>query len=135
MVAAHLKVINERFRIIEGLMTTVRSITDWRGGRAASFNIIPSSTGATKLTRMSFRVPTVDVTVVDLTVRLEKQATYNQIKAAIKEESEENLKGILGYIEDDLVYNDFAGDCRSSIFDAKAGISLNYITFDYFEKN
>ncbi|PWA96398.1 glyceraldehyde-3-phosphate dehydrogenase C2 [Artemisia annua] len=137
------------FGIVEGLMTTVHSITatqktvdgpsmkDWRGGRAASFNIIPSSTGAAKavgkvlpslngkLTGMSFRVPTVDVSVVDLTVRLEKKATYEQIKAAIKEESEGKLKGILGYTEDDVVSTDFVGDSRSSIFDAKAGIALN----------
>ncbi|CAJ1852832.1 unnamed protein product [Sphenostylis stenocarpa] len=143
------KVINDRFGIVEGLMTTVHAITatqktvdgpsnkDWRGGRAASFNIIPSSTGAAKavgkvlpalngkLTGMSFRVPTADVSVVDLTVRLEKPATYEQIKAAIKEESEGNLKGILGYTEDDVVSTDFVGDSRSSIFDAKAGISLN----------
>ncbi|KVI06216.1 Glyceraldehyde 3-phosphate dehydrogenase, catalytic domain-containing protein [Cynara cardunculus var. scolymus] len=147
--AAHLKVINDRFGIVEGLMTTVHSITatqktvdgpsakDWRGGRAASFNIIPSSTGAAKavgkvlpplngkLTGMSFRVPTVDVSVVDLTVRLEKSATYDQIKAAIKEESEGKLKGILGYTDEDLVSTDFVGDSRSSIFDAKAGIALN----------
>ncbi|OIW14654.1 hypothetical protein TanjilG_32996 [Lupinus angustifolius] len=143
------KVINDKFGIVEGLMTTVHAITatqktvdgpsnkDWRGGRAASFNIIPSSTGAAKavgkvlpelngkLTGMSFRVPTVDVSVVDLTVRLEKDATYEQIKAAIKEESEGNLKGILGYTEDDVVSTDFVGDNRSSIFDAKAGIALN----------
>ncbi|KAF9600275.1 hypothetical protein IFM89_005861 [Coptis chinensis] len=147
--AAHLKVINDKFGIVEGLMTTVHSITatqktvdgpsskDWRGGRAASFNIIPSSTGAAKavgkvlpvlngkLTGMSFRVPTVDVSVVDLTVRLEKAASYEQIKAAIKEESEGKLKGILGYTEDDVVSTDFIGDSRSSIFDAKAGIALN----------
>nr|QCC72910.1 GAPDH [Macadamia integrifolia] len=143
------KVINDKFGIVEGLMTTVHSITatqktvdgpsskDWRGGRAASFNIIPSSTGAAKavgkvlpqlngkLTGMSFRVPTVDVSVVDLTVRLEKKATYEQIKAAIKGESEGSLKGILGYTEDDVVSTDFVGDNRSSIFDAKAGIALN----------
>ncbi|URD77130.1 hypothetical protein MUK42_05734 [Musa troglodytarum] len=143
------KVINDRFGIVEGLMTTVHSITatqktvdgpsskDWRGGRAASFNIIPSSTGAAKavgkvlpslngkLTGMSFRVPTVDVSVVDLTVRIEKAATYAEIKAAIKEESEGKLKGILGYVEEDLVSTDFLGDSRSSIFDAKAGIALN----------
>lgn len=143
------KVINDRFGIVEGLMTTVHAITatqktvdgpsskDWRGGRAASFNIIPSSTGAAKavgkvlpvlngkLTGMSFRVPTVDVSVVDLTVRLEKDATYEEIKAAIKEESEGSLKGILGYTEDDVVSTDFIGDSRSSIFDAKAGIALN----------
>ncbi|KAH9615625.1 hypothetical protein KSS87_013884 [Heliosperma pusillum] len=143
------KVINDRFGIVEGLMTTVHSITatqktvdgpsmkDWRGGRAASFNIIPSSTGAAKavgkvlpalngkLTGMAFRVPTVDVSVVDLTVRIEKSATYEQVKAAIKEESEGKMKGILGYTEDDVVSTDFVGDNRSSIFDAKAGIALN----------
>ncbi|XP_057949494.1 glyceraldehyde-3-phosphate dehydrogenase 2, cytosolic-like [Malania oleifera] len=143
------KVINDRFGIVEGLMTTVHSITatqktvdgpsnkDWRGGRAAASNIIPSSTGAAKavgkvlpalngkLTGMSFRVPTVDVSVVDLTVRLEKAATYEQIKAVIKEEAEGRLKGILGYTEDDVVSTDFVGDKRSSIFDAKAGIALN----------
>ena len=143
------KVINDRFGIIEGLMTTVHSITatqktvdgpsmkDWRGGRAASFNIIPSSTGAAKavgkvlpelngkLTGMAFRVPTVDVSVVDLTVRLQKEASYDDIKAAIKEESEGKMKGILGYTDEDLVSTDFIGDNRSSIFDAKAGISLN----------
>lgn len=143
------KVINDRFGIVEGLMTTVHAITatqktvdgpsakDWRGGRAASFNIIPSSTGAAKavgkvlpslngkLTGMAFRVPTADVSVVDLTVRLEKKATYEEIKAAIKEESEGKLKGILGYTDEDLVSTDFVGDSRSSIFDAKAGIALN----------
>ncbi|KAA3475492.1 Glyceraldehyde-3-phosphate dehydrogenase-2C cytosolic [Gossypium australe] len=110
---------------------------DWRGGRAASFNIIPSSTGAAKavgkvlpalngkLTGMAFRVPTVDVSVVDLTVRLEKAASYEDIKAAIKKESETNLKGILGYVDEDLVSTDFVGDSRSSIFDAKAGIALS----------
>ncbi|KAM7506534.1 hypothetical protein LguiA_016987 [Lonicera macranthoides] len=147
--AAHLKVINDKFGIIEGLMTTVHSITatqktvdgpsmkDWRGGRAASFNIIPSSTGAAKavgkvlpalngkLTGMAFRVPTVDVSVVDLTARLEKAASYDEIKAAIKSEAEGSMKGILGYTEDDVVSTDFVGDCRSSIFDAKAGIALN----------
>lgn len=143
------KVINDKFGIVEGLMTTVHSITatqktvdgpsmkDWRGGRAASFNIIPSSTGAAKavgkvlpalngkLTGMAFRVPTVDVSVVDLTVRTEKKTTYDEIKEAIKQASEGPLKGILGYTEDDLVSMDFVGDSRSSIFDAKAGISLN----------
>ncbi|XP_028765082.1 glyceraldehyde-3-phosphate dehydrogenase 2, cytosolic isoform X1 [Neltuma alba] len=143
------KVIHDRFGIVEGLMTTVHSITatqktvdgpsskDWRGGRAASFNIIPSSTGAAKavgkvlpalngkLTGMAFRVPTVDVSVVDLTVRLGKPATYDQIKSAIKEESQGKLKGILGYIEEDVVSTDFVGDNRSSIFDAKAGIALS----------
>ncbi|XP_039051991.1 glyceraldehyde-3-phosphate dehydrogenase 2, cytosolic-like [Hibiscus syriacus] len=148
------KVIHDKFGIVEGLMTTVHlmflffysatqktvdgpSMKDWRGGRAASFNIIPSSTGAAKavgkvlpalngkLTGMAFRVPTVDVSVVDLTVRLEKKATYEDIKAAIKAESETNLKGILGYVEEDLVSTDFVGDNMSSIFDAKAGIALN----------
>ncbi|KAG5520693.1 hypothetical protein RHGRI_033320 [Rhododendron griersonianum] len=148
------KVINDRFGIVEGLMTTVHSITatqktvdgpsskDWRGGRAASFNIIPSSTGAAKavgkvlpalngkLTGMAFRVLTVNVSVVDLTVRLEKGASYQQIKDVIKEESEGKLKGILGYTEDDVVSTDLIGDSRSSIFDAKAGIALN----DHFVK-
>jgi glyceraldehyde 3-phosphate dehydrogenase len=143
------KVINDNFGIIEGLMTTVHAITatqktvdgpsakDWRGGRAASFNIIPSSTGAAKavgkvlpelngkLTGMSFRVPTVDVSVVDLTVRIEKAASYEDIKNAIKAASEGPLKGIMGYTEEDLVSTDFTGDSRSSIFDAKAGIALN----------
>ncbi|KAF7819462.1 glyceraldehyde-3-phosphate dehydrogenase, cytosolic [Senna tora] len=143
------KVIHDKFGIVEGLMTTVHSITatqktvdgpsmkDWRGGRAASFNIIPSSTGAAKavgkvlpslngkLTGMAFRVPTVDVSVVDLTVRIEKGASYDEIKAAVKEASEGSMKGILGYTEDDVVSTDFVGDCRSSIFDAKAGISLS----------
>ncbi|KEH25421.1 glyceraldehyde-3-phosphate dehydrogenase [Medicago truncatula] len=143
------KVVHDKFGIVEGLMSTIHSITatqktvdgpsmkDWRGGRAASVNIIPSSTGAAKavgkvlpslnnkLTGMSFRVPTVDVSVVDLTVRLEKGASYDEIKAAIKQASEGDLKGILGYTEDDVVSTDFVGDSRSSIFDAKAGISLN----------
>ncbi|XP_042028238.1 glyceraldehyde-3-phosphate dehydrogenase, cytosolic-like isoform X2 [Salvia splendens] len=143
------KVINDKFGIVEGLMTTVHSMTatqktvdgpsmkDWRGGRAASFNIIPSSTGAAKavgkvlpalngkLTGMAFRVPTVDVSVVDLTARLEKAASYDEIKAVIKQESEGKMKGILGYTEDDVVSTDFIGDSRSSIFDAKAGIALN----------
>jgi glyceraldehyde 3-phosphate dehydrogenase len=143
------KVIHDKFGILEGLMTTVHAVTatqktvdgpsmkDWRGGRAAGFNIIPSSTGAAKavgkvlpalngkLTGMAFRVPTVDVSVVDLTVRLEKPATYEEIKAAVKAESEGKLKGILGYCEEDLVSTDFIGDSRSSIFDAKAGIALS----------
>ncbi|KAJ7300219.1 hypothetical protein O6H91_18G007800 [Diphasiastrum complanatum] len=143
------KVIHENFGIVEGLMTTVHSVTatqktvdgpslkDWRGGRGAGFNIIPSSTGAAKavgkvlpalngkLTGMAFRVPTADVSVVDLTVRLEKPATYAEIKAVVKEASEGKLKGILGYTEDDLVSSDLIGDTRSSIFDAKAGIALN----------
>ncbi len=143
------KVIHENFGIIEGLMTTVHSTTatqktvdgpsnkDWRGGRAASGNIIPSSTGAAKavgkvipelngkLTGMSFRVPTLDVSVVDLTCRLEKGATYDEIKAVVKKSSENELKGILGYTEDEVVSSDFIHDARTSIFDAKAGISLN----------
>jgi len=143
------KVINDKFGIVEGLMTTVHSTTatqktvdgpskkDWRGGRAASANIIPSSTGAAKavgmvipelngkLTGMSFRVPTINVSVVDLTVRLEKPATYEEIKAAVKHASENELKGILGYTEDAVVSTDFIHDPRTSIFDAEAGISLN----------
>lgn len=143
------KVINDNFGIVEGLMTTVHSTTatqktvdgpsmkDWRGGRAAATNIIPSSTGAAKavgkvipelngkLTGMSFRVPTVDVSVVDLTCRLEKSATYEEIKAAVKTASENELKGILGYTEDAVVSTDFIHDARTSIFDAGAGISLN----------
>ena len=143
------KVIHDNFGIVEGLMTTVHSTTatqktvdgpskkDWRGGRAASANIIPSSTGAAKavgkvipelngkLTGMSFRVPTIDVSVVDLTCRLEKAATYEEIKAAVKKASENELKGILDYTEDDVVSSDFLGDPHTSIFDAKAGIALN----------
>ena len=143
------KVLNENFGIIEGLMTTVHATTntqktvdapsakDWRGGRAAAANIIPSSTGAAKavgkvlpelngkLTGMSFRVPTVDVSVVDLTCRLEKPASYDEIKAAMKKASEGELKGILGYTEDAVVSTDFITDPRTSIFDAEAGISLN----------
>ncbi|WP_312650741.1 type I glyceraldehyde-3-phosphate dehydrogenase [Proteiniclasticum sp.] len=143
------KVINDKFGIVEGLMTTVHSTTatqktvdgpskkDWRGGRAAAANIIPSSTGAAKavgkvipelngkLTGMSFRVPTINVSVVDLTVRLEKPATYEEIKAAVKHASENELKGILGYTEDAVVSTDFIHDPRTSIFDADAGISLN----------
>ncbi len=143
------KVINDNFGILEGLMTTVHSITatqktvdgpskkDWRGGRAAAHNIIPSSTGAAKavgkvipelngkLTGMAFRVPTPDVSVVDLTCRLEKAATYEEIKAAIKKASENELKGIIGYTEDEVVSSDFIHDARTSIFDAKAGIALN----------
>ncbi|MBR5467711.1 MAG: type I glyceraldehyde-3-phosphate dehydrogenase [Firmicutes bacterium] len=143
------KVLNDKFGIVEGLMTTVHATTatqktvdgpskkDWRGGRAAAANIIPSSTGAAKavgkvipelngkLTGMAFRVPTVDVSVVDLTARLEKPATYEEIKAAMKEASEGELKGILGYTEDAVVSTDFLGDARTSIFDADAGISLN----------
>jgi glyceraldehyde 3-phosphate dehydrogenase len=143
------KVLHDNFTIIEGLMTTVHAVTatqktvdgpsakDWRGGRGAYQNIIPSSTGAAKavglvipalkgkLTGMSFRVPTPNVSVVDLTVRLEKGTTYEEIKAAMKKASETNLKGILGYTEDDVVSNDFLGDARTSIFDAKAGIQLS----------
>jgi glyceraldehyde 3-phosphate dehydrogenase len=144
------KVINDNFGIVEGLMTTVHSYTatqktvdgpsnkDWRGGRTAATNIIPSSTGAAKavgkvipelngkLTGMAFRVPTADVSVVDLTVRLTKPASYDEIKACVKKASESpELKGILGYTEDEVVSSDFIGDHHSSIFDAKAGISLN----------
>lgn len=143
------KVIHDNFGIIEGLMTTVHSQTatqktvdgpskkDWRGGRAASANIIPSSTGAAKavgkvipemdgkLTGMSFRVPTIDVSVVDLTCRLEKSATYEEIKAAIKKACENEMKGIMDYTEDDVVSSDFLTDAHTSIFDAKAGIALN----------
>ncbi|MFZ5988673.1 MAG: type I glyceraldehyde-3-phosphate dehydrogenase [Bacillota bacterium] len=143
------KVIHDNFGIIEGLMTTVHATTatqktvdgpskkDWRGGRAAAGNIIPSSTGAAKavgkvipelngkLTGMAFRVPTLDVSVVDLTCRLEKAATYDEIKAAVKKASENELKGILGYTEDEVVSSDYIGDARTSIFDAKAGIALN----------
>ena len=143
------KVINDKFGIIEGLMTTVHATTatqktvdspsakDWRSGRAALHNIIPASTGAAKavgkvipelngkLTGMAFRVPTMDVSVVDLTVKLEKAASYEDIKVAIKNASENDLKGILGYTEDAVVSQDFVGDTRTSIFDAGAGISLN----------
>ena len=148
------KVIHENFGLVEGLMTTVHATTatqktvdgpsmkDWRGGRAAAGNIIPSSTGAAKavtkvipslkgkLTGMSFRVPTLDVSVVDLTCRLEKATTYDEIKAAVKKASENELKGILGYTEDAVVSTDFVGDPRTSIFDAAAGIMLN----DHFVK-
>ena len=143
------KVLHDNFGIIEGLMTTVHSTTatqktvdgpsnkDWRGGRAASANIIPSSTGAAKavgkvipdlngkLTGMAFRVPTLNVSVVDLTCRLEKAATYEQIKKAMKDAAAGQLKGILAYTEDDVVSSDFITDPHTSIFDAKAGISLN----------
>ncbi|HBG24948.1 MAG: type I glyceraldehyde-3-phosphate dehydrogenase [Bacteroidetes bacterium GWF2_41_61] len=143
------KVLNENFGIIEGLMTTVHSTTntqktvdapsskDWRGGRAAAANIIPSSTGAAKavgkvlpelngkLTGMSFRVPTINVSVVDLTCRIEKAASYADIKAAMKNASEGELKGILGYTEEAVVSSDFITDPRTSIFDAEAGIMLN----------
>nr|QCQ05479.1 cytosolic glyceraldehyde 3-phosphate dehydrogenase [Pteris vittata] len=148
------KVIHDNFGIVEGLMTTVHSLTasqktvdgaskkDWRGGRGAGFNIIPSATGAAKavgkvipslngrLTGMAFRVPTPDVSVVDLTVRLEKPTSYDEIKSVIKKEANGHLQGILGYSEDDLVSSDLIGDKRSSIFDAKAGIALN----DHFVK-
>ena len=143
------KVLIDNFGIVEGLMTTIHATTatqktvdgpsakDWRGGRGASQNIIPSSTGAAKavglvlpsikgkLTGMAFRVPVADVSVVDLTVRLEKPATYEQIKKAMKDASEGELKGILGYTEDAVVSQDFIGDARTSIFDADAGIALN----------
>lgn len=143
------KVINDKFGIVEGLMTTVHAVTatqktvdgpsgkDWRSGRGAGQNIIPASTGAAKavgkvipalngkLTGMALRVPTPDVSVVDVTFRLEKKATYDEIKDAIKEASEGPLKGIIGYTEDEVVSNDFIGDSRSSIFDSKAGIALN----------
>ncbi len=143
------KVIHDKFGIIEGLMTTVHAATstqktvdgpsmkDWRGGRGAGQNIIPSSTGAAKavgkvipdlngkLTGMAFRVPTPDVSVVDLTCRIEKSASYDEIKAAVKDASEGELKGILGYTEDAVVSNDFIGEERTSVFDADAGIALN----------
>ena len=142
------KVLNDNFGITDGLMTTVHSTTatqktvdgpsmkDWRGGRAASGNIIPSSTGAAKavgkvipslngkLTGMSMRVPTLDVSVVDLTVNLAKPATYAEICAAMKAASEGELKGVLGYTDESVVSSDFLGDTRTSIFDAKAGIAL-----------
>lgn len=148
------KVLNDSFGIIEGLMTTVHATTatqktvdgpsmkDWRGGRGAAQNIIPSSTGAAKavgkvipelngkLTGMAFRVPTPDVSVVDLTCRLEKPASYKAICAAMKAASEGELKGILGYTEDEVVSTDFLADARTSIFDAGAGIGLN----DHFVK-
>lgn len=143
------KVLDDKFGIEEGLMSTIHAVTatqktvdgpsakDWRGGRGAYQNIIPSSTGAAKavglvlpqlkgkLTGMSFRVPVADVSVVDLTARLKTPATYEQIKAAMKEASEGELKGILGYTEDEVVSEDFKGDARTSIFDAKAGIALS----------
>jgi len=143
------KVLNDNFGIEEGLMSTIHAVTatqktvdspsskDWRGGRGAYQNIIPSSTGAAKavtlvipelkgkLTGMSFRVPVPDVSVVDLTVRLKMPASYDVIKKAMKDASEGELKGILGYTEDDVVSEDFKGDARTSIFDAKAGIALN----------
>jgi len=143
------KVINDNFGIVEGLMTTVHATTatqktvdgpsakDWRGGRAAAGNIIPSSTGAAKaaakvipamkgkLTGMAFRVPTLNVSVVDLTCRLEKATTYEEIKAAMKAAADGPMKGVLGYTEQAVVSSDFIGDSRTSIFDAEAGIMLN----------
>ncbi|NDW09916.1 type I glyceraldehyde-3-phosphate dehydrogenase [Dysgonomonas sp. 520] len=143
------KVLNDKFGILEALMTTVHATTatqktvdgpsakDWRGGRAAAGNIIPSSTGAAKavgkvipelngkLTGMSMRVPTLDVSVVDLTARLAKETSYEDICKAMKEASEGELKGVLGYTEDAVVSSDFIGDPRTSIFDAKAGIQLS----------
>jgi len=143
------KIVNDNFGILEGLMTTVHAMTatqkvadgpsgkNWRDGRAASCNIIPASTGAAKavgkvipdlngkLTGMAFRVPTIDVSVVDLTCRLEKGASYDEIKAVIKAASEGDLKGIMGYTEDDVVSTDFIGESCTSIFDAGAGIALN----------
>lgn len=143
------KVINDKFGIESGLMTTVHATTatqrtvdgpsakDWRGGRAAAGNIIPSSTGAAKavgkviptlsgkLTGMAFRVPTLDVSVVDLTVNLKKATTYEKICEALKDASENELKGILGYTDEKVVSSDFIGDARTSIFDAEAGIMLN----------
>ncbi len=142
------KVINDNFGIKDGLMTTVHSITatqktvdgsskkDWRGGRAASYNIIPSSTGAAKavgkvipaldgkLTGMAFRVPTTDVSVVDLTCNLEKPATYEEICAVVKKATENEMKGIMEYVDEPLVSSDFIHDEHTSIFDAKAGIAL-----------
>lgn len=143
------KIINDKFGIEEGLMTTVHSTTatqltvdgpskkDWRGGRASSCNIIPSSTGAAKavgevlpelkgrLTGMSFRVPTLDVSVVDLTVKLKQDATYEEIKQEVKHRSETDLKGIVGYTEDSVVSSDFIHDSRTCIFDANSGIMLS----------
>jgi len=143
------KVINDKFGIVEGLMSTIHATTatqktvdgpsnkDWRGGRSVNNNIIPSSTGAAKavgkvipelngkLTGLSFRVPTLDVSVVDLVVRIEKSATYDEIKAAVKEASEGSMKGVIEYTEDSVVSTDFIGHTASSIFDASAGIQLN----------
>lgn len=143
------KIINDKWGIEEGLMTTVHAVTatqktvdgpskkDWRGGRSAGFNIIPSSTGAAKavgkvipelngkLTGMAFRIPTANVSVVDLTCRLAKPATYDEIKVEMKKASETTFKGILGYTEDDVVSSDFIGETCTSVFDAKAGIALN----------
>ena len=143
------KILNDKFGIVEALMTTVHATTntqktvdapsakDWRGGRAAAGNIIPSSTGAAKavgkvipelngkLTGMAFRVPTLDVSVVDLTVRLAKETSYEEICKTMKAASEGEMKGVLGYTEDEVVSSDFIGDARTSIFDAKAGIQLS----------
>ncbi len=143
------KVLHDKWGILEGLMTTCHATTatqktvdgpskkDWRGGRGASQNIIPSSTGAAKavgkvipelngkLTGMAFRVPVADVSVVDLTCKLAKPATWEEVKKAMKEASEGELKGILGYTEESVVSSDFIGDNRTSIFDAEAGIPLN----------
>ena len=143
------KVINDNFGIVEGLMTTIHATTatqltvdgpskkDWRGGRSALINIIPSSTGAAKavgkvipelngkLTGMSFRIPTADVSVVDLTVRTEKSATMEEVKAALKAASENELKGVLGYTEEAVVSQDFVSESRTSVFDAEASIALN----------
>ena len=147
------KVIHDNFGIVEGLMTTIHATTstqmvadgpskkDWRGGRAASVNIIPSSTGAAKavgqvipelngkLTGMSMRVPTIDVSVVDLTVKIAKETSYDEIMAVLKKASENEMKGILGYTEDLVVSQDFVSDPRTSIIDAKAGIGLNSTFF------
>jgi len=143
------KVINDNFGIVEGLMTTVHATTatqltvdgpsrkDWRGGRSALTNIIPSSTGAAKavgkvipelngkLTGMAFRVPTVDVSVVDLTCRLEKSASWDEVKAALKDASENELKGVLGYTDEGVVSQDFVSEPRTSVFDANASMALN----------
>merc|ERR1711887_175703 len=143
------KVLHDNYGILEGLMTTVHAVTatqktvdgpsgkDWRGGRGAAQNVIPASTGAAKavgkvipelngkLTGMAFRVPTPDVSVVDLTVRIQKEASYEDICKCIKEASEGSMKGFLGYTDEDVVSTDFIGDVRSSIFDAKAGIQLS----------
>jgi len=142
------KVINDEFGLKEGLMTTIHAVTatqqtvdgpskkDWRGGRAGCYNIIPSGTGAAKavgkvlpelngkLTGMSFRVPTINVSVVDLTARLERGASYETVCAAIKDASEGSMKGILGYQNTDIVSSDFISDTHSSVFDEKAGIAL-----------
>jgi glyceraldehyde 3-phosphate dehydrogenase len=147
------KVINDHFGIVEGLMTTIHATTatqftvdgpskkDFRGGRSALLNIIPASTGAAKavgkvipalngkLTGMSMRVPTADVSVVDLTVKVAKETSYDEIMAVLKKESETNLKGILGFTDEDVVSQDFVSDKRTSIVDAKAGIGLNSTFF------